>query len=112
MDLNTYQMKARETAVYKGKDKHEGLLYTGFAVAAEAGEVAGKLARMMRGDFDEQDAHQWRYDLSMELGDVLWALSQCAHELGYNLEDIGNDNLRKLKERKLRGTLKGEGDNR
>ena len=51
-------------------------------------------------------------ELGKELGDVLWNLSQLATELDLSLDEIAINNLRKLKSRKDRNKLHGNGDNR
>lgn len=51
-------------------------------------------------------------DLKKELGDIIWQLSGVCHVLGISLEDIANDNLAKLADRKKRDQIDGDGDNR
>lgn len=50
--------------------------------------------------------------LYQELGDVLWYISNLAYELGLDLNETAEENLKKLFSRKKRGKIKGEGDNR
>ena len=57
-------------------------------------------------DKDNKDA------IKLELGDVLWYISQLSSELGYQLEEIANANLQKLNSRKIRGKIHGSGDDR
>lgn len=47
-----------------------------------------------------------------EMGDVLWYLSAIATDLGFQLYDIAERNIQKLKDRAERGVLKGDGDKR
>ena len=104
MNLNEYQLAAKEFAVYP---EGVGLLYTALALNEEAGEYAGKLAKAIRaGTAPDTEA------AAKELGDTLWQLAAAAGELGYTLQDIALMNLDKLYERKLRGTIIGSGDNR
>lgn len=112
MDLNDYQSKTATTAIYpKGAQNVDaGLIYTAMGLAGEAGEILNKVKKVLRGDYDLNDA--LRADLSAELGDVLWYVSQLAGELGVNLGDVAIDNLAKLADRKARGTLRGAGDAR
>lgn len=51
-------------------------------------------------------------DIALELGDVLWYVSALAAEIGYNLSDIGDLNLQKLKSRQDRDKIHGDGDYR
>ena len=50
--------------------------------------------------------------MAKELGDVLWYVEVTAHRLGYDLKDIANMNISKLKSRQDRGKISGSGDNR
>ena len=117
MKLNEYQKKAKAFARYVKPQ------YAFTNLVAEAGEVAGKLAKVERGDkvdlrfyIDAIDAikslDEIRQPVLKELGDVLWQLSACCNELGVSLEDVAQMNLEKLGGRDDRGTIKGDGDNR
>jgi NTP pyrophosphatase (non-canonical NTP hydrolase) len=53
-----------------------------------------------------------REGIKAELGDVLWTLTACCHELGLTLEEIAEMNIQKLTDRKARGVIHGNGDNR
>jgi NTP pyrophosphatase (non-canonical NTP hydrolase) len=64
--------------------------------------------RDRNGQFDDSV----RAEIALELGDVLWYVAQLASELGYELEDVANQNLQKLRDRSSRGQLKGSGDHR
>ena len=48
----------------------------------------------------------------LELGDVLWYLTQICTELDLTLEEVAEANLVKLFDRLERGKIKGDGDNR
>jgi NTP pyrophosphatase (non-canonical NTP hydrolase) len=50
--------------------------------------------------------------VAIELGDVLWYISQLATELGFTLEEIASMNIEKLYGRMDRAKLGGSGDNR
>lgn len=50
--------------------------------------------------------------IAAELGDVLWYLAMTATEAGLSLNDIAYENIQKLADRKERGVLTGDGDNR
>lgn len=72
------------------------LMYTG--LCEETGEVAGVFKRRIRQEARDAipaaDKH-----LKEEIGDVLWYLSGLCYALGFELEDIWNDNVEKLEER-------------
>lgn len=108
MNLADYQVKASETAVY---NRPKGLewFYPVLNLGGEAGELQSKFSKVVRGD-----VKLWNIldDISDELGDVLWHVSQIATELGISLDDIALNNLAKLEDRKKRGKLMGSGDKR
>ena len=109
MTFEEYQKKSRETAIYPDKDKN--FIYPTLGLAGEAGEIAEKIKKVLRdknGVIDEET----RKEISKELGDVLWYLSQLATEVELSLEEIAALNISKLQSRKDRGQLHGTGDNR
>lgn len=121
LTLNRYQERARTTAVYPGMaddgdwgepmELHMGLVYCSMKLAGEAGEVAEKVAKIMRDNDCVVDLKK-RMELCKELGDVLWYVAMSASELGLSLEHVAEENLSKLKSRKDRGKIQGSGDNR
>jgi NTP pyrophosphatase (non-canonical NTP hydrolase) len=87
------------------------------AVCEEAGELAGKLKRLNRGDYfngcSVAAAHDaFSQDVVKELGDIMYYLVATAHTVGFNLDDILYLNMEKLLARKAKGTIKGSGDTR
>lgn len=113
MDLNQYQRLAITTLIKSKNQKESKLLLLSYLILGlsnEAGEVAGKLKKIIRGDVDLTP--EVISAISFELGDVFWYLVTTAHELGIDLETIANDNLDKLFSRKERGVIQGNGDNR
>ena len=109
MDLNAYQAAARRTALYP--DAGNNPIYPTLGLSGEAGEVADKVKKVIRdraGHFDDEV----RAEIALELGDVLWYVAQLASELGYELEVVANQNLKKLRDRADRGQLRGNGDHR
>jgi NTP pyrophosphatase (non-canonical NTP hydrolase) len=101
-----YQRKAVTTAVYP---KTYNISYPALGLAEEAGEVAGKIAKMMRDGIKLTDQ---REKIEAEMGDVLWMLAALAHDCGSSLQVIAEKNLEKLQARQSAGTLHGEGDDR
>jgi NTP pyrophosphatase (non-canonical NTP hydrolase) len=106
INFNDYQKKAITTAVYP---KKYGISYPVLGLAEEAGECAGKVARMMR---DGIPLSKQKKNIEAEMGDVLWMLAALAHDCGLSLQEIAEKNLMKLNARQSAGTLHGEGDNR
>ncbi len=108
MSFDIYQEKTGETAIYPPE---KALEYLTLGLCSEAGEVAGKLKKIIRdndGVIDEDAAHK----LSLEIGDVLWYVAQLATTLGLQLSEVAEDNLSKLASRKNKGTITGSGDYR
>lgn len=103
--LNGYQAFANSTK--KFPEKH-AIIYPALGLTEEAGEVAGKIKKWLRGDVDNLD----REAVKKEMGDVLWYLASLATDLGFTLEDVALTNIEKITKRNLTGTLKGDGDNR
>lgn len=110
MTLNEYQDKARQTAIYPGYGRLEGLLYTSLGLG-EVGEFQNKVKKILRDDHGRMRA-DIRESLKGELGDILWYVAMCASELGTDLETIAERNVNKLQSRQIRDKLKGSGDER
>lgn len=129
MDLNEYQKRAMETCMPTSNN----VVYMGFNLAGEVGELLGKLAKAVRKDKfiiyndKDDDASDFSNDASdylstlsfeefdeikKEAGDCLWQIAGICHVLGLKLDDVGQDNLDKLASRKKRGVIDGNGDNR
>jgi NTP pyrophosphatase (non-canonical NTP hydrolase) len=106
MNFNDYQHRTSSTAIYpEGK----ALEYLALGLCSEAGEVAGKLKKVIR-DYDSHLTEEKRFELASELGDVLWYVSQLALELNVTLDNVAHENLAKLADRKERGAISGSGD--
>ncbi len=106
MNFYEYQNKVLKTGVYP---KKYSISFPALGLCEEAGEVCGKIAKMMRDNIslvDQKDS------LQKEMGDVLWYLAALAHDCGLSLQAIAETNIEKLKARQQAGTLHGEGDNR
>lgn len=109
--LDNYQEDANVTSIYPshGQGTPIAFAYLSLKLNGEAGEVGEAYAKFLRGDYDLTEAKR---RISKELGDVLWYVSQLATELDITLGDVANDNIRKLNDRKQRGTIRGSGDDR
>lgn len=105
MELNDYQQKAMTTALPSALSKE----YMFLNLSAEAGEVAGLLAKAGRDGWDVDDL---RAKAIPELGDVLWQVAGCCEVLGLSLEDVAQANLEKLADRKVRNVISGSGNHR
>ena len=109
MTAEFYEMKAGQTAIFP---KHKALEYLALGLTSEAGEVAGKVKKLIRDGADIEDYELKKIAIASEVGDVLWYCAMLAKEVGVPLNDIMKENLKKLHGRKIRGTLHGSGDNR
>jgi len=106
MNFNDYQHRTSSTAIYP---EEKALEYLALGLCSEAGEVAGKLKKIIR-DYGSNLTEEKRFELASELGDVLWYVSQLALELNVTLDVIAHENIAKLADRKERGAIGGSGD--
>lgn len=119
MKFNSYQTIAATFGVYSNAiealncgpaaSAMLNLLYPTVGLADEAGEVAGKVKKLLR---DGTSYEATKEALISELGDVLWYISQLATVLGVSLEEVAQTNLNKLTSRQQRNVLHGNGDHR
>jgi NTP pyrophosphatase (non-canonical NTP hydrolase) len=108
MDFGNYQWRTGHTAVYP-TDK--ALEYLSLGLVSEAGEVAGKVKKIIR-DHNSELTPELIEALELELGDVLWYVAQMCSVLKTNMGVVANKNIEKLALRKQANTIKGSGDNR
>ena len=88
---NEYQKLASRTI---GANTKNNMLYHGvFGLTSEAGEVAGLLQKVYQGH-DLDDEH-----LIKELGDCMWMIAEICTSKGFNLDDVMQTNIDKLKAR-------------
>lgn len=109
-DFNNYQYYAGLTAKYP-TDGLNGVLYTSLGLASEAGEVAGKIKKVLRDEGGEISAEKM-HEILAEIGDVLWYCAMLTSELGESLEKVARNNIDKLHSRNMRNAIGGSGDNR
>lgn len=110
--INEYQRQALETFAGNTWDKNQQIMYATLGVANEAGEVAGKIKKIIRDHDGNFSDDKLRLEIIKELGDVLWYTSVLAWLLGYSLYGVALQNIMKLADRKLRNVIKGNGDDR
>lgn len=110
MTLDQYQDLARVTNCYDEKTMLYALV---LGVTSEAGEIADKLKKHLRGDNPTRESEiSLKHALKAEIGDVLWYVSELARLLGFSLSDVAQANLDKLASRQTRDMIKGNGDDR
>jgi NTP pyrophosphatase (non-canonical NTP hydrolase) len=125
MELNEYQKQAMTTCM----GTCDNFSYMMLNLMGEVGEFAGKVAKMIRkgqveiDTMDEKTSDlfpmvslpNWVYhqgELMKEAGDILWQLAGLCNVMGWDLETVAQQNLKKLASRKERGVIDGSGDNR
>jgi len=109
MNIDEYQSKARETAIYPFLGNN--FIYPALGVCGEAGEIAEKVKKIIRDD-NGRITPESKEKLVTEIGDVLWYLANLATEINVSLDVVAQINLEKLQSRKNRNKLHGDGDNR
>lgn len=109
MTFKDYQDKAVETAIYGAGSV---IIYPALGLANEAGEVLGKIKKVLRDQNADFSKEETRQAIASEIGDVLWYLAALSRDLNINLEDVAQKNIDKLQDRKARNVIHGSGDNR
>lgn len=110
LNFDEYQDRSGATAIYPGQGELLGLAYVGLGLG-EAGEVQGKIKKIIR-DSNGVITDEARKAIGKELGDQLWYIARTCTELKLKLGDVAEANLSKLEDRKERGVLTGNGDER
>lgn len=114
MTLEEYQKRAMTTCMASS----ENFSYMFLNLVGEVGEFASKVAKAIR---KEENCIEYNdlgvtvtnnEELQKEAGDILWQLSGLCTVMGWNLEDIAQQNLDKLASRQQRNVIDGSGDNR
>ena len=108
LDFQTYQQRARTTAVYPDCGRGNWT-YPALGLAGETGEICEKLKKALRDDGGRISPERHAL-LAKELGDVLWYVSALCSELGLDLQAVAEANLAKLAQRRAAGKLHGDGD--
>jgi len=104
--LNNYQMQAKKFAIYP---EHMRVTYPTLGLAGEAGEVADKVKKIYR---DDRTDARFLAEIAKEIGDVMWYCAALANDLGFDLQQVAEMNIYKLKSRKAAGKISGSGDDR
>ena len=85
-------------------------LYLTLSLTEEAGEVAGKVKRAMRGDYEL--VTDFADSVALEMGDVLYCWITLANTLGIDVETIIANTLKKYENRTQNDAWVGTGENR
>ncbi len=111
MNFDEYQELASLTADFKNRSPEYKIMYSCMGLAGETGEVIEKIKKVMRNDGGAMTDEQ-RQSIKLEIGDVLWYLSQVARFSGISLGDAAQANVEKLADRRKRGVIRSAGDTR
>lgn len=111
LTFQDYQRLAARTAIYPDRESESLSTYPALGLAGEAGEVSEHVKKAIRDDGGEITDSR-RRALAKEIGDVLWYVSALCDELGLELAEVAEDNIRKLEDRSQRGVISGDGDDR
>lgn len=117
--MREYQEKATLTDTFIEKKPENGIkdiTDPGFiekilGLAGETGETVDKFKKIIR-DQNGQLTPEARDDLVLELGDILWYVSNLSNWMGVSLDDVAAKNIEKLKRRYRNNTIHGSGDHR
>lgn len=91
-DLKEYQELCKSTA--KKFDTKEKEIFTwGLGIAGEAGDVAGCIKKTFSHDNDQ------RAGVRENIGDTLWYAAMICNFFGWEMQDILNENIEKLRKR-------------
>jgi len=102
--LNEYQQDIEKFIMCEGDAR---LLENTLGITGEAGEVSEKIKKHVRdGTPLDKDG------VIKELGDVLFYVAALATHLDEDLSEVAAINIEKLRDRKARGVIQGQGDNR
>jgi len=108
MNFKEYQDRAVATAIYGAGNV---IIYPALGLANEAGEVLGKIKKVLR-DNNGEFTIETNKAIGAEVGDVLWYMAALCRDLGIELNDVAELNIDKLRSRQERGVIQGSGDNR
>jgi len=103
MTLDEYQTFTLETRQW---DPQWNVFYTALGLAGEAGEVADQVKKMIRNE-DAQVTPERKEKILDELGDTLYYLASLAYDLGVPLSVVATRNQKKLRDRLMKGQIKG-----
>lgn len=115
--LDAFQVACLDTMREYNSFEGESLVYAALGLANEAGEALGKIKKVIRDSgglrtLTGSTGFTLREQIAMEVGDTLWYAMVLLDELDVDAGDIGVKLLEKLADRKKRGVITGNGDDR
>jgi NTP pyrophosphatase (non-canonical NTP hydrolase) len=103
MQIKEYKKRIEDTWLSTDNDKEHIIC----GLFSELGEIASLFAKSYRGDYYLSDKIKL---LKKEIGDLMYFVCKLCNYYGLDLEEILDENIAKLKDRKERGVLRGSGD--
>lgn len=91
-NLTNYQKLCRRTAK-KFDSKEKEILTWGLGLTGEAGDVAGCIKKTFAHDNDQ------RTGIRENIGDMMWYAAMICNFFGWELQDVLEDNIKKLVKR-------------
>jgi NTP pyrophosphatase (non-canonical NTP hydrolase) len=95
-NLNDYQKLCRLTAK-KFKDREKEIMTWGLGIAGEAGDVAGCIKKTFAHGNDQKAG------IRENIGDTLWYAAMICNHFGWDLDEILEENIKKLEARHPKG---------
>lgn len=95
-DLKTYQELCKLTAKKFDTPKHE-ILTWGLGIAGEAGDVASCIKKTFAHDNDQREG------IKENIGDALWYAAMICNFFEWDMQELLNENIEKLKKRYPQG---------
>ena len=92
MEINEYQQLAART-INRSLTKEEMLRHSLFEMCSELGEVQGIYQKVYQGHKVKVD------DLKKEVGDLLWGVAEFCTVNGWEMSEIAQMNIEKLRKR-------------
>lgn len=91
--LKEYQKACKITAKKDFKSPSEEIMCWGLGVAGEAGDIAGCIKKTFAHNNDQ------KIGIRENVGDTLWYMAMVCNFFDWDMQDILNENLAKLKTR-------------
>lgn len=93
--LQEYQKFCQQSAIDKGEivDKEKEIMWWGLGVAGEAGDIAGCIKKTVGHKNDQTEG------IKENLGDTLWYIAMICSFYGWDLQEIIEGNMEKIKKR-------------
>ena len=92
-ELKEYQELCKLTAKKDFKSPSEEIMCWGLGVVGEAGDIAGCIKKTFAHGNDQKTG------IRENVGDTLWYIAMICNFFGWDMQDILNENLAKLKAR-------------